>query len=62
MENIIYHDKKVTFKTNDISKMMLERAYKNIEKDNASPVIEKANILSLYLNKDGAVYIDFSKN
>lgn len=62
MENIIYHDKEVTFKTNDISKMMLERAYKNIEKDNASPVIpEKANILSLYLNKDGAVYIDFSK-
>lgn len=62
MENIIYHDKEIEFKTNDMTKIILEREYKDIGKDNASPVLPvSAKILSLYLNKDGAVYIDFSK-
>ena len=62
LENIVYDDKQVSFKTNDLTKLLLEKEYKSITKENASPVLpQNAKILSLYLNKDGAVYIDFSK-
>lgn len=62
IENIVYDDKEVSFKTNDITRATLEKEYKNITKVNAGMVLpENSKINSLYLNQDGAVYIDFSK-
>ena len=61
MEGIIYKDKEISFNTNDITKMILEKEYKNLENDNVSRVLPaNAKILSLYLHDDNSVYIDFS--
>lgn len=62
VENIVYNDRQVLFYTNDVTRVLLEKEYKSFVEDNASQVLTaNAKILSLYLNKDGAVYIDFSQ-
>ncbi len=62
LEDIVYEDKQISFNTNDMTKLILEREYKKPEKDNASPVLPAdASIMSLYLHRDNSVYIDFTE-
>jgi hypothetical protein len=59
---IVRVNRTVDFKTNDISRMVLEHIYREIGKEQNSNVIsENTEIKSLYLNADGMVYIDLSK-
>lgn len=54
--------KQLSFKTNDITKIVMENAYKELPKGNIGKVLSaNAKINSLYLNKDNMVYIDFTK-
>lgn len=55
-------DKEVTFKTNDATKKKIEDAYREVPNNTVGKVLSKnTKINSLYLNKDGHVYVDFSK-
>ncbi|SEK46190.1 Sporulation and spore germination [Carnobacterium iners] len=55
-------DKEVAFKTNNVTRKRIEAAYKEVPNNQVGNVLSKnTKILSLYLNKDGHVYIDFSK-
>lgn len=59
---IYYIDKDITFNTNDITRLVLESYYKEvIESDLGKVLNTNTKINSLYLNKDGMVYIDFNK-
>ncbi len=59
-EKLAYTDAEVSFKTNDVTRMALEEAYK--EAAGASKVFsENTEINSLYLNDDGMVYLDLNK-
>ncbi|KNZ41220.1 GerMN domain-containing protein [Acetobacterium bakii] len=59
-DKIYYQVKDVDFKTNDITRNKLEAAYK---KDAPWPVLTpNTKINSLYLNEDGMVYIDLSRD
>ncbi|MPM64542.1 hypothetical protein SDC9_111429 [bioreactor metagenome] len=62
-ENKLYYkDKTLSFKTNDITRKMLEDAYKEPVSDMVGLVFtEKVKINSLYLNDDGMVYLDLGK-
>ena len=61
-ETMSFVDKEVAFKTNDVTRKKLEEAYKVLPNDEVGKVLSKnTKILSLYLNKDGHVYVDFSK-
>lgn len=61
-ETMSFVDKEVAFKTNDVTRKKIEEAYKEVPNDKVGEVLSKnAKILSLYLNKDGHVYVDFSK-
>ena len=58
-----YKSKDVEFKTNDITRKVLENSYKNtLEGIDQSVLTKNTNINYLYLNKDGMVYIDLSKD
>lgn len=60
--NLFYKEKNVDFKTNDITREVLEKTYKNVLKDTRAIVLTKnTKINYLYLNKDGMVYIDLNK-
>lgn len=60
--NLYYKDKEVSFKTNDITKEVLASAYKETMGNNLEKVFSKnTKINSLYLNKDGMVYIDLNR-
>lgn len=60
--NLNFVEKQLIFKTNDITKIKIEAAYKVLPKGNIAKVLSpNAKIKSLYLNKDGMVYIDFTK-
>lgn len=59
---IVRVNRTVDFRTNDITRMVLEHIYREIGKEQNSNVIsENTEIKSLYLNADGMVYIDLSK-
>lgn len=59
---IYYIDKDITFNTNDITRLVLESSYKDaIGKDLGKVFNTNTKINSLYLNKDGMVYIDLNK-
>ncbi len=62
-EKLHHEDKEVVFKTNDVTRIKLEEAYKKALED-VDPVVltENTKINSLYLNNDGMVYIDLSKD
>lgn len=62
-EDVIYLvEKQLLFNTNDITKIELVDAIKDIKKDNLDPVLSSnTKINSLYLNKDNVVYVDFTK-
>ncbi|MBU3182555.1 peptidoglycan-binding protein [Clostridium psychrophilum] len=54
--------KQVNFKTNDLTRLKIETAYKILPKGNIFRVLSpNAKIKSLYLNKDGMAYVDFTK-
>lgn len=60
-DKIYYKNKNISFKTNDITKQVLEVAYKELVNNNLGKVFSKnTKINSLYLNKDNAVYIDLN--
>nr|WP_225877723.1 GerMN domain-containing protein [Alkalibacter mobilis] len=57
-ETYYYQTKPVEFETNDITRKVLEKEYKN---ESPSTVLtENTEINWLYLNNDGMVYIDVS--
>ena len=57
-----YVDKKVAFHTNDVTRNKIGEVYKEVPNDTVGKVLpKKADINSLYLNKDGRLYVDFSK-
>lgn len=57
----LYHkDSDVDFKTNDITRETLAKAYKEVLTDTVV-LTENTKINYLYLNKDGMVYIDLNK-
>lgn len=62
-EKIYYKVDTVKFKTNDITKIVFENAFKTSPKSSLGKLIGKnTKINSLYLNKDNMVYVDFSKD
>jgi len=55
-------DMKLSFNTNDITKIVFEKAFKDLPKGNLGRVLgPNVKINSLYLNKDKMVYVDFTK-
>lgn len=62
--NLYFVNKQLTFKTNDLTKTGLEKAFKELpkgKKEIETVLGPNVKINSLYLNKDNAAYIDFSK-
>lgn len=58
---IYYKNKEVTFNTNDITKDVLEKTYKEIIEEVLGETFNtNTKINSLYLNKDGMVYLDLN--
>jgi hypothetical protein len=59
---IYFVNRKVSYKTNDITKITLEKNLKNLPKGELGKVLStNVKIKSLYLGKDNMVYADFSK-
>jgi hypothetical protein len=59
-EKLAYTDAEVSFRTNDVTRMVLEKAYK--EAAGASKVFSGNTVInSLYLNDDGMVYLDLNQ-
>ena len=55
-------EKKLSFNTNDITKKIFEKNFKEVPSKNVGRLISpNTTIKSLYLNKDNMVYLDFSK-
>lgn len=58
---IYYREKDISFRTNDVTRKALEEAYKEAAPEGTGKVFSaNTKINSLYLNKDGMVYIDLS--
>lgn len=61
-EKLYYIEKPLTFKTNDITKLAFEKQFKLTPQDALIRLMgENAKINTMYLNNDGMVYVDFSK-
>lgn len=61
-EKIYYKDKEISFKTNDITKDIFTKAYKDVIASNLHQVFSgNTKINSMYLNRDGMVYIDLNQ-
>jgi len=61
-DKLYFVNKKLFFKTNDITKSILEKAFKELPKGNLGKVLgPNAKIKSLYLNQDNIVYVDLNK-
>lgn len=55
-------NKQISFKTNDITRIIFENAFKDLPKGDLAKILgPNVKIKSLYLSKDNRVYIDFSK-
>jgi len=54
-------EKQVSFRTNDITRFNLVQAYKDALVNKATVFSKNTKINSLYLNRDGMVYIDLSR-
>lgn len=62
-DKIILNKKKLSFKTNDITKMTLEKELKNAPSNEFIKLMpSKSKINILYLNNDGMVYVDFTES
>ncbi len=61
-DQLYYKNKEISFHTNDMTKMVLEKAYKENVPDSMNKVLTKnTKINSLYLNQDNNLYIDLNK-
>lgn len=61
-DKIYYLDQKLSFKTNDITKLTFEKQFKTAPKSDLMKLIgPNVKINTMYLNDDGMVYLDFSK-
>lgn len=61
-DKIYYMDRTLKFNTNDITKSIFEKNFKEFSQENFDKVLgPNVKIKSLYLNKDNMVYVDFSK-
>ena len=61
-DQMYYTNKEVVFHTNDITKIELEKAYKeNVPETMNSVLTKNTKIKSLYLNKDNHLYIDLNQ-
>lgn len=59
---LYYKDRPISFKTNDVTRELLASAYKEPVGNDLEKVFSKnTKINSLYLNKDGMVYIDLNR-
>ncbi len=59
---LYYIDKTLSFNTNDVTKIAIEKALRDTPaKVAVGPLSPNAKIKSLYLNKDNMVYIDFTQ-
>jgi len=57
-----YADKEIAFRTNDVTRTVLERAYRETGAARARVLSDNTRINSLYLNDDGMVYLDLSQD
>lgn len=60
-ERIFLYRKEISFTTNDIPKILIINAYKELPKEAAPVLTKNTKVNYLYLNKDGRVYIDLTK-
>ena len=61
-DKLYFVNKQLSFNTNDITKIIFEKAFKDLPKGDLCKVLgPNVKIKSLYLNKDNMVYIDFTK-
>ena len=61
-DKIYYVYKRLSFNTNDLTKIIFEKAFKDITNGNLGKVLgPNAKIKSLYLNKNNMVYVDFTR-
>jgi len=61
-EKLYFVNKQLSFNTNDITKIIFEKAFKDLPKGDFGKVLgPSVKIKSLYLNKDNTVYVDFTK-
>ncbi|MFH5834694.1 GerMN domain-containing protein [Proteiniclasticum sp. C24MP] len=60
-ERIFLYRKEIAFTTNDIPRMLLIEAYKDLPKEAAPVLTPNTRVNYLYLNQDGMVYVDLSK-
>ncbi len=61
-DRLYYIDKDISYDTNDITMIVLQNAFKDLPEGNIARVLtENVKINRLYLNEDGKLYVDFSK-
>ena len=60
-ERIFLYRKEIAFTTNDIPRMLLIEAYKDLPKEAAPVLTSGTKVNYLYLNQDGMVYVDLSR-
>ncbi|MHB8074405.1 GerMN domain-containing protein [Desulfosporosinus fructosivorans] len=62
VDKLYFVNKELSFKTNDITKIFFENAFRDLPKGNVAKVLgPNVKIKSLYLNQDNRAYIDFTK-
>ncbi len=61
-DRLFLYRKEITFKTNDIPRNLFLKAYKELPKEGGPVLTTNTQVNYLYLNDDGMVYIDLSKN
>lgn len=62
VDGLFYIDREISFITNDITRIVLQNTFKNLPEGDVAPVLtENTKINWLYLNADGMLYVDFSK-
>lgn len=61
-EKITLYRKNLEFKTNDIPRKLILDAYKDVPENVLGVLTENTVVNYLYLNKDGMVYVDLSKD
>lgn len=61
-ERIFLYRKEIQFTTNDIPRILLIEAYKELPKEAAPVLTPNTKVNYLYLNQDGMVYVDLSKD
>ena len=60
-DRVLSVEKQVSFRTNDITRIVLAQAYKDALAGKSKVFSKNTRINSLYLNRDGMVYIDLNR-